>query len=339
MEQDPTRARIAELERELAEAGRQSGAVFVLQQVLSTMTAALEIDDLLAIIIRGIGEALDFPRVVLFTVGALGEVTPRLQRLADGSVINGDAIAFKATDSLLDIAHGKQELLIADVAAVESPLPDASGTFCIVPLTARDTVRGLFYVDRPASKDTDEFELGMLLIFASQAAIAIEGARLLDETQRLAVTDVLTGIPNRRGFEAAIERDLLQAKRYDEQRGFLIFDLDGFKQINDTSGHAAGDRYLKNFAATLTRSTRAVDIVARYAGDEFIAVLHKTDRDLTRKGAARILHELNTAGFRCSIGIALFPENGSDWQSLFAAADRALYQAKANGRNQYVLCE
>src|SRR5476649_2012839 len=276
MKQDALLARVAELEH-------QSGAVFVLQQVLSTMTSALELDDLLSIIIRGIGEALDFSRIVLFTVGASGEIKPHLQRLPDGSVTSGDAITFHAADSLLDVAQGKQELVFANASAIESPLTDATGTYCIVPLTARDTVRGVFYVDRASVKDIDEFELGMLLIFASQAALAIEGARLLDETQRLAVTDVLTGIPNRRGFEAAAERDLLQAKRYEEARGFLIFDLDGFKQINDSAGHAAGDRYLKHFATTLARTTRGVDIVARYAGDEFIVVLHKTDRELTRK--------------------------------------------------------
>jgi GAF domain-containing protein len=166
MEQDALVARVAELER-------QSGAVFVLQQVLSTMSATLELDDLLSIIIRGIGEALDFSRIVLFTVGSAGEVMPRLQLLPDGSVTSGDAIAFHPADSLMDVAQGKQELVFADPAIFESPLPDTTGTFCIVPLTARDTVRGVFYVDRASVKDIDEFELGMLLIFASQAAIAI----------------------------------------------------------------------------------------------------------------------------------------------------------------------
>jgi diguanylate cyclase (GGDEF)-like protein len=332
-------ARIAELEGELAEASRQSSAVFVLQQVLSTMAASLDIDDLLAIIIRGIGEALSFPRVVMFDRPDGEVIAPRLVRNPDGSVARGDDLEYRTTDFLREVAEGRAELALGDALADESPLPDASGPFCIVPLTARDTVQGLFYVDLPSSKEIDEFELGMLLIFASQAAIAIDDARLIEHTRQLALTDPLTGVANRRGLEVAIERDLNLARRGDEQRGFLVFDLDDFKRINDTEGHAEGDRVLREFAEMLVKTARVVDIVARYAGDEFVVVLHKTDRELAEVAVARILHALNGAGFQCSIGVAIFPRDGNDWTSLFAAADRALYRAKANGRNQFAFCD
>jgi diguanylate cyclase (GGDEF)-like protein len=204
---------------------------------------------------------------------------------------------------------------------------------------ARDRVQGLFFVERPATRDVDEFELGILLIFASQAAIAIDDARYIAHTQQLAITDPLTGIMNRRGFEFAAVRDLHQAKRGNEERGFLIIDLDGFKRINDTQGHAAGDILLCAFAKTLTKTARVADIVARYAGDEFVVVLHRTGRNLAQRATGRLLRAFNEAGFRCSIGIAISPQHGGDWESLFAAADAALYQAKANGRNQFALFE
>src|SRR5271154_524052 len=159
-------ARIAELEAELAEANRQNGAVFVLQQVLSMMAASLDIDDLLAIIIRGIGEALGFPRVVLFERSDDGVIVPRLTRSPEGTVTRGDDLAYHTTESLQAVAEGHSELVLGDVAVDASPLPDAHGSFCVSPRTARGKVQGIFYVDRPSSKEIDEFELGMLLIFA-----------------------------------------------------------------------------------------------------------------------------------------------------------------------------
>jgi diguanylate cyclase (GGDEF)-like protein len=329
--------RIAELETELAEAHRQNGVVFVLQQVLAMVAASLDLDDLLTVIVHGIGEALGFPRVVIFDRDESGEITPRLMRSTEGTVTGGYSLAFALTDDLKGIAEGRSELVLGDTTVKPSPLADARGSFCMVPLVARERVQGLIYIDRPSSREFDEFEVGMLLIFASQAAISIDDARSIAHTQQLAITDPLTGITNRRGFEFAVERDLIQARRVNEQRGFLIFDLDGFKQINDTQGHTEGDRVLREFSTLLSATARGADIVARYAGDEFVAVLHKADRDLTERAAARILHALNNAGFRCSIGGAVFPQDGGDWTSLFASADLALYQAKANGRNQFVI--
>jgi diguanylate cyclase (GGDEF)-like protein len=333
------RARIAELEGELAEAGRQSNAVFVLQQVLSTMAASLDIEDLLAIIIRGIGEALDFPRVVIFDRATDDAIVPRLVRYADGRVTRGDELAYRMTDALRAVAEGHAELALGDISMEPAPLPDAPGSFCIVPLTARERVQGLFYVELHSARAIDQFELGMLLIFASQAAIAIDDARLIEHTRLLAITDPLTGIANRRGFEIAIERELHQATRGSDQRGILLFDLDDFKRINDTEGHAEGDRVLCAFAEMLVKTARVADIVARYAGDEFVVVLHKTNRDHAQAAATRILHALNAAGFQCSIGIAIYPQDGDDWVTLFDAADRALYVAKANGRNRFVFAE
>jgi diguanylate cyclase (GGDEF)-like protein len=227
-------------------------------------------------------------------------------------------------------------------AASESPLADADGTFFMVPLISRNTVRGVLYVDRPPAPEVSETKVQMLWDFAAQAAIAMENARLysetkrlLEETQRLASTDPLTGLANRRALTELMERELHNAERYGAPLAFLVLDLDDLKKINDGRGHHAGDEALRAFAEILRANARRGDIVARYAGDEFVLVMAQTDRIATEAILRRIYAAMDRTLLRCSAGIALFPRHGADATTLFAAADRALYEAKLAGKNRF----
>ena len=213
----------------------------------------------------------------------------------------------------------------------------------MLPLISRNTVRGLLYVDEPPTQDVNDSQLRMLLDFAAQAAIAVENARLynetkrlLEETQRLALTDHLTGLANRRALNDLLEHELFNAERYQTTLAFVILDLDDLKRINDSSGHAAGDWALKNFADVLRNSARKGDVVARYAGDEFVIVMSQVDREQAEQGVERVSVALRREGVKCSIGVSLFPYDGADGPALFFAADEALYEAKQQGKNRYV---
>lgn len=338
------RDRVKSLEVERDEYAQQNAELFVLQQVFSTINSTLDINDILSMVLRGVWEALRFKRVVLFDIVEGGELVRRLEGDAGGNVtVCPDAKDFIQGGPLCDVASGREQVVIGIGAQDEiKPLRDTRGSFCIAPLLARDVVRGLLYVDQPPTEPINESQVRMLLDFASQAAIAVENARLyeqtrnlLEETQRLALTDHLTGIANRRALGEMLERELSTAERYASPFCYVILDLDDFKSINDSGGHTAGDIALKNFADCLKRTARKGDIVGRYAGDEFIVVMTQTDRVAAEAGIERILQSLRKAGIKCSIGAAMFPYDGTDGQSLLFAADEALYQAKQAGKNQH----
>jgi diguanylate cyclase (GGDEF)-like protein len=336
------RGRIALLEAERDEYAQQNAELFVLQQVFSTINSTLEINDILSMVLRGVAEALKFKRVVLFDVVEDGAVVRRLECDADGTVNHArDASEFRENSTLADVSQGKLQLAYGNAGDPDAPLEDSRGSYCIAPLVARDIVRGMLYADDPPGAEITENQLRVLLDFASQAAIAVENARLyeetrrlLEETQRMANTDSLTGIPNRRALNELLDRELHMSERYDIPFAFLILDLDDLKKINDSGGHSLGDLALKRFAQVLKKNARKGDILARYAGDEFVLVMVQSDREQTVRGVERIISALRRNGLASSIGVAMFPTDGTDGPSLFFAADEALYQAKQAGKNQ-----
>jgi diguanylate cyclase (GGDEF)-like protein len=243
---------------------------------------------------------------------------------------------------LHDVALGDLQLAYGGASDADCPLDDTRGSYCIAPLVARDVVRGMLYADDPPGDEITENQLRVILDFASQAAIAVENARLyeetrrlLEETQRLAHTDSLTGIPNRRALSEMLDRELHTSERYDSPFAFAILDLDDLKKINDNGGHSLGDLALKRFAQVLKKNARKGDIIARYAGEEFVLVMAQSDREHTIRGLDRIMASLRRNGLASSIGVSMFPADGTDGQTLFFAADEALYKAKQAGKNQY----
>lgn len=337
------RSRVAILEAERDEYAQQNAELFVLQQVFSTINSTLEINDILSMVLRGVVEALKFKRVILFDAIEGGTIIRRLECDVNGNVNHAlDPRDFRPNSTLQDVAHGELQLAYGNADDPDCPLDDGRGSYCIAPLVARDVVRGMLYADEPPADEVTENQLRILLDFASQAAIAVENARLyeearrlVEETQRLANTDSLTGIPNRRALTDMLDRELHTSERYDTPFAFVILDLDDLKKINDSGGHSLGDLALKRFAQVLKKNARKGDIIARYAGDEFVLIMAQSDREQTTKGVERIMSALRRNGLASSIGIAMFPTDGTDGQTLFFAADEALYQAKQGGKNQF----
>ncbi|TAM61452.1 GGDEF domain-containing protein [bacterium] len=323
---------LARAEAERDELARQNSELFILQQVFSAINSTLELDDILSMVMRGIREALGYQRVVLLDVEG-GAVTPRMATEPDGSVeplALAGPLALDAESPLLCVATGKFELYVAH----ESLPPLTSGsTFCLVPLVARDAIRGVLFVDGRDGEITDD-SVRVLLDFASQAAMAIESARLFHETKRLALVDHLTGLANARQLHDQMEHTLALARRHGQPLCFVILDLDDLKLINDSQGHAAGDAALRTFAETLKATARTSDLVARYAGDEFVLVMPQTGAVAGVRAVQRVLEALNARGIRASAGLAVYPSDAQNEQELFVAADKALYQAKVEGKNR-----
>ena len=161
-------------------------------------------------------------------------------------------------------------------------------------------------------------------------------AELVGHLRRSAITDPLTGLVNRRGFEEALERELARAQRSGAPVALVVFDLDHFKQLNDTLGHAAGDRALVQFARLLRRSARRGDVLARIGGEEFAAVLYDADANDALTFAERVVARQRQLDhgtpLTVSAGVAVGRSPYPTRDEIFDAADRALYAAKRAGR-------
>lgn len=176
-------------------------------------------------------------------------------------------------------------------------------------------------------------------MFSADIRYGLNKAKLLSET------DELTGLYNRRGFAIAADPLFGQAVRYKREASMLMIDVDRLKYVNDTYGHEIGDRMLKLIAQCIGNELRQTDVVARYGGDEFVALLSETpsrgalevsNRIKEAVTACRLDHGHKQVALSVSIGIATYPDDGHNIDSLLARADRAMYLAKQGGRNGVV---
>ncbi|OXM86896.1 sensor domain-containing protein [Paenibacillus rigui] len=168
--------------------------------------------------------------------------------------------------------------------------------------------------------------------------------QLEQKLTHMAYYDSLTGLPNRRLFQDRYSQALLTAKRYQHRAAVLYLDLDDFKFINDTYGHAAGDELLKAVSSRLAHCVRDPDTVSRLGGDEFVILLQNFEHpDDIRKVGIRVIESLkqpyvihsHTISITCSMGAAEYPQDGIDTDTLLQHADAAMYHAKQHGKNYF----
>jgi diguanylate cyclase (GGDEF)-like protein len=178
---------------------------------------------------------------------------------------------------------------------------------------------------------------------ATQAAVALQNARLQAIVERQALVDGLTGIANRRQCEDALAHEIARSDRLGSPFTLVVADLDDFKTINDLHGHAVGDDVLREFASVLRLTVREADLAGRWGGEEFVLLLPGTDEEGGAQLAERVRAALGERSFHgrdgavfgvtCSFGVAQLRQGGSE-RELFAQADRALYEAKRHGKNR-----
>jgi len=190
-----------------------------------------------------------------------------------------------------------------------------------------------------------ESELAGTLSFA--AAIALKNSELVEQLHSAATTDELTGLFNRRALEERLAAEISRSLRHQLHTSVLLLDLDRFKVVNDTMGHAAGDRLLVQVGQVLRQQCRALDVVGRLGGDEFLVILPMTTPMEATVFVARVqtsLREIERSNpefgaCTLSMGIAESPRHGTTVSSVLAAADNALYRAKRGGRNTVEVAE
>jgi diguanylate cyclase (GGDEF)-like protein len=243
-------------------------------------------------------------------------------------------------------AASGQTIVVNDLDADEDYIPGVAGarSEIAVPLIVEGRVIGVLNAESTRLDAYREEHAHTLSVVAQQAAVVLRSARLQEETRRLAVTDPLTGLHNRRYFVERLGEHMARAERYGEKLGMLLLDSDHLKLINDRHGHHTGDVVLQRIAAAFRKTLRDSDEVSRIGGDEFAALLLQADESLALGIARRLKEELHEAALpsesgeliaiSCSVGIALYPDDAVDAKALLRAADLALYNAKGRGRNQ-----
>ena len=221
-------------------------------------------------------------------------------------------------------------------------------TLC-VPMVAQNEVIGMLHLRAPSTREWSAAKLNLASTVADYLSLMLSNLRLQDILREQATHDPLTNLFNRRYLEETLAREILRATRARTPLALLLCDLDHLKTINDTYGHAAGDRALRELGNFLRTQVRGGDMACRFGGDEFMLILNDTDAPTAYQRAEQMHTQIQHLTFDylsqdlgvigVSIGVAAFPQHGADVAALMRAVDAALYRAKALGRNRVVMAE
>jgi diguanylate cyclase (GGDEF)-like protein len=296
-------------------------------------------EELMAVLVRHVCGRLGFVRGVVLA----GRDDEWSGVCDDGVVESLIEIRSPATLPTLETLSSTSPLLVRtlDDEVLDAVLPSARNVV-VVPVAADDERFGVVAAEWGGR---DEARIPVLTVHAlSQAAShtgsALRRAALLDEVERLATRDSLTGIANRRLFDESLAREAARAERLQTPLSLVVFDVDHFKQINDTFGHVTGDALLREIAESIVSCTKSFDVAARYGGDEFMLLLPGCgDADavgVAERVRAEIGRRVQAVAVTVSAGLATMPDNADDAERLVSAADGALYEAKRSGRDRVV---
>jgi len=328
--------------------------LFALYDVVQTMGATLNLQETLALIVSKTKKIVDYSACVISLIDeetkelcaamARGVLEDQLagMRMPLGSGMSG-SVAVSGTPRLAGFAG-------EDLRWAPGELdPRAFRSCLIVPLPTHERILGTISLYHTEARAFTQDHQRLLSLVARQAAIAVENAGKFEQTERTAMTDGVTDLPNARYLYVVLEQELNRSHRHQQPLALLALDVDDFKAINDTFGHPAGDDVLRGVARIFQQEVRDYDVVVRQAGDEFFVMLPSTDRKEAAALAERIqqavadyrprLHAKRAVRLRVSIGVAVFPEDAEDIHGLIAAADRAMYADKRAHQQKLALVD
>jgi len=223
--------------------------------------------------------------------------------------------------------------------------------YLCLPLAAHGDTLGILYVECPTSLVAVDAERNKesLEELAEIASMSIAGLNLRSRLEHQSIRDGLTDLYNRHFMEIALDRELRRATRHQQTLAVLVLDIDYFKAFNDTYGHEAGDVVLREVAGTMRQTIRSEDIVCRFGGEEFVVILPELSTEEAVARAESLRHMVSEIRLHyrgeplnevtISIGVAMYPYNADTVEQLLWVADRALYEAKHQGRNRVILAE
>lgn len=337
-------SRLMKVEREqrlLAESLREIGSV---------LDSTLDMERLLDLLVEQVGRLVPYSAVFLYLIE---KNTPKLVRTRVHETVPHEfAQSLQNTVFHLEkspyfsaLLDSHEPVILPAIEEhhtwIQSAIP--LGAWMGAPVVSKNKAIACFSLISLKPNIYTQNHVNLMATFCSEAALALQNARLFSEVQQLATLDDLTRILNRRQLFLEGKREFSRARRYKRPLSLLMIDLDRFKEINDTFGHPVGDEALKTLAHILRKAIREVDIFGRYGGEEFVLVLPETRREEAIAIAERLRNmveqtPVNTLSgelrITVSIGVAEQTENTQTFEELVAHADQALYRAKQSGRNR-----
>lgn len=329
-------------ERELR---RGKAELRALAAMAARLASSRDRSHLVDALLGGVSDAFGFPRAAVVVRDAT--CYRAFVRTPDGGGGVSEVADAPSCDGVLT-THGKSPapVLVRSLDPVGDPLlstaiPDARNVV-VLPFVIEGEMFGALAVERAGGSGTQiaRRTADLLAQFATHAALALKAAALQAEVLRLADTDGLTGLANRRVFQQALSRELTLAHRRGEPCTLVLLDVDHFKAVNDTHGHPAGDEVLRVVGRALLDTARGTDVAARYGGEEFALILPSCSAAEARVVAERfrtaVAADPGPVPVTVSAGVATYPQDAEGEASLIAAADHALYRAKRTGRDRVV---
>jgi len=324
---------------------RQPVELDVLSELSRLIQAPADRERVLAQILDLIAQGIPYENGTLFVANrATGQLTPSVVRGGHVDLIG--AVHFDHGFGFSSwVAKQKKPILLTDLHASRRDGRPDIGSFLSVPMVVQGELIGVLNLSHTANGAFTEDHLRLLTLIAAQAAAILQRVLMYEELARLAITDELTGLYNRRHFQERLADEIRRAQRYGLVFSLLYLDLDHFKAVNDTYGHALGDRILADLARVLRKWGRSSDLIARHGGEEFAVLLPMTDAAAAVLAAERLRTMVADHSFprrkrlTVSLGIASFPADGQTPEDLLKRADAALYTAKKLGRNRTVASE
>ena len=346
------KARIIETtNRELSDRNRELQVLFGLGQSISS---TLQVQELFDSLTHVVGEKLGYRHFVVLLLDPINNVlvVKATHGFDENEEIRG--MVFKLGEGVAgECARIGEQILIPDTRKDSRYLHykgkrSADGALLCIPMKVKDRVVGVLAWERTTLEGFTESEILFLQAIANASGVAIENAQLYERTRELSATDELTRVANRRAFHERLDHELRRADRFHRNVSVLMIDIDYFKRFNDTHGHLHGDTVLAKAASIFKENVREVDLVSRYGGEEFVIILPDADKVEAAAVAEKLRSRVSKTRFpladtqpngklTISVGVASYPSDAADGETLLDSADFALYRAKEGGRNKVVV--
>ena len=331
---------------------RQNELEMATNRISSAISSTLEIENILQSAVEEVGRALRARRaaLVLWQEGSSMPEGMSIYERTDEQNVNDrpgggpqeHSNGSKADTTFQPDPSGIPERLeLPPRTSAENREHIATPCSLEVPITYRNKpIGGLLIEDDTVFRTWEDEEVLMVKTVCDQLSVAISHARLFRQIHTQAMTDGLTTLFNHRYFQERLDREMKLADRNNHQVSLILLDLDRLKHINDTLGHRSGDVTLGHVSSIMKETVRDVDVCARYGGEEFVIILPQCDRENAMKVAERLREAIastpvpKVGQVTASIGVATYPTGAKSKEELVEMADRAMYLAKAAGRNR-----